>query len=37
MQRKYSLARPDLYPEHALIDPRLMLGKPKPLTVEHGP
>ena len=33
---KYSLARPNLYPEHALIDPRLMLGKPKQLTVSTG-
>src|SRR4051812_7581428 len=33
---KYSLARPNLYPEHALVDPRLMLGKPRQLTVSTG-
>ena len=31
--RKYSLARPDLYPEHALVDPELTLGMPRMLTV----
>jgi len=35
-QRKYSLARPALYPEHALIDPLLMLEKPYRLTVATG-
>jgi phosphonate metabolism-associated iron-containing alcohol dehydrogenase len=34
--KKYSLARPSLYPTHALIDPRLMLGKPQLLTISTG-
>jgi phosphonate metabolism-associated iron-containing alcohol dehydrogenase len=34
--KKYSLARPSLYPEHAVIDPRLMLGKPRQLTISTG-
>lgn len=34
--KKYSLARPNLYPTHAVIDPRLMLGKPKLLTISTG-
>jgi phosphonate metabolism-associated iron-containing alcohol dehydrogenase len=34
--KKYSLARPDLYPTHALIDPKLMLGKPVRLTISTG-
>lgn len=34
--KKYSLARPNLYPSHAVIDPRLMLGKPHRLTVSTG-
>lgn len=34
--RKYSLARTDLYPEHAVVDPRLMLAKPKQLTITTG-
>jgi alcohol dehydrogenase len=34
--KKYSLARPNLYPSHAVIDPRLMLGKPQLLTVSTG-
>jgi phosphonate metabolism-associated iron-containing alcohol dehydrogenase len=34
--RKYSLARPGLYPSHAIVDPRLMLGKPLQLTVSTG-
>jgi phosphonate metabolism-associated iron-containing alcohol dehydrogenase len=34
--RKYSLARPNLYPQHALIDPQLMLGKPRQLTISTG-
>lgn len=33
---KYSLARPDLYPVVALVDPRLMLGKPRQLTISTG-
>lgn len=31
--RKYSLSRPDLYPEHALVDPELTMGMPRMLTV----
>lgn len=31
--RKFSLAREELYPETALIDPALMLGKPHGLTL----
>ena len=31
--RKYSLAHPELYPEFALIDPALMVDKPRALTV----
>ncbi len=31
--RKYSLSRPDLYPEHALVDPELTAGMPRMLTV----
>jgi alcohol dehydrogenase len=34
--KKYSLARPSLYPSHAVVDPRLMLGKPLLLTVSTG-
>jgi phosphonate metabolism-associated iron-containing alcohol dehydrogenase len=34
--KKYSLARPNLYPTHAVVDPRLMLGKPLTLTVSTG-
>ena len=34
--KKYSLARPNLYPTHAVVDPRLMLGKPLLLTVSTG-
>ncbi len=34
--KKYSLARPDLYPEHAVVDPQLMLGKPRQLTISTG-
>jgi phosphonate metabolism-associated iron-containing alcohol dehydrogenase len=34
--KKYSLARPNLYPTHAVIDPRLMLGKPLMLTISTG-
>lgn len=35
-QKKYSLARPALYPEYAVIDPLLMLGKSRDLTVSTG-
>jgi len=34
--RKYSLSRPDLYPEHALVDPELTMGVPRMLTVSTG-
>ena len=34
--RKYSLALPGLYPEAAIIDPALMLSKPRGLTVSTG-
>ncbi len=33
---KYSLNLPELFPEHALIDPDLMLGLPRPLTISTG-
>ncbi len=33
---KYSLARQNLYPEVALIDPILMCGKPRALTISTG-
>ncbi len=35
-QKKYSLARYALYPSHAVIDPELMLGLPKDLTISTG-
>jgi alcohol dehydrogenase len=34
--KKYSLARPNLYPALAVVDPRLMLGKPRSLTISTG-
>ena len=34
--KKYSLAHPRLYPETALVDPALMLGKPYGLTMATG-
>ncbi|MGH6755177.1 MAG: iron-containing alcohol dehydrogenase, partial [Bradyrhizobium sp.] len=34
--KKYSLAWPNLYPTHAVVDPRLMLGKPLLLTISTG-
>ncbi len=34
--KKYSLAQPDLYPEHAVVDPELMLGLPRALTISTG-
>ncbi|MEX0283697.1 MAG: phosphonoacetaldehyde reductase, partial [Paracoccaceae bacterium] len=34
--KKYSLARPGLYPECAIIDPALMLAKPLALTIATG-
>ena len=33
---KYSLAHPGLYPEVALVDPDLMAGKPRELTIQTG-
>ena len=35
-QKKYSLARTDLYPECAVVDAELMLGLPKSLTISTG-
>lgn len=35
-QEKYSLNLPSLYPEHAVVDPELMLGAPRALTVSTG-
>jgi len=34
--KKYSLARDDLYPTDAVVDPRLMVGMPRLLTVSTG-
>ena len=34
--KKYSLSRPNLYPKHALVDPTLMIGKPRQLTISTG-
>ena len=34
--KKYSLAQPDLYAETAIVDPALMLGKPRALTISTG-
>lgn len=33
---KFSLAHPGLYPEYSIVDPELMIGKPKDLTVQTG-
>lgn len=33
---KFSLAHSGLYPEFAIVDPELMLGKPRDLTVQTG-
>lgn len=33
---KYSLARPNLYPQYAVVDPELMVAKPLDLTVSTG-
>lgn len=35
-REKYSLAHPGLYPEFALVDPDLMIGKPRDLTIQTG-
>ncbi|MBI1384326.1 MAG: iron-containing alcohol dehydrogenase [Rhizobiales bacterium] len=34
--KKYSLAHKRLYPEHAVVDPELMIGKPRALTIQTG-
>ncbi|KAA3628052.1 MAG: iron-containing alcohol dehydrogenase [Proteobacteria bacterium] len=34
--KKYSLSRDDLYPTDALIDPALMVGMPRKLTINTG-
>lgn len=33
---KYSLAHPSLYPETSIVDPELMVGKPRDLTIQTG-
>lgn len=33
---KFSLAHPGLYPESAIVDPDLMIGKPRDLTIQTG-
>ncbi|GAA4173308.1 iron-containing alcohol dehydrogenase PsrA [Shinella granuli] len=33
---KYSLAHPGLYPEYSIVDPELMAGKPRDLTIQTG-
>lgn len=35
-KRKYSLARPNLYPEHSIVDPQLTLQVPHSLTLSTG-
>lgn len=35
-KKKYSLARPNLYPEHAILDPELTLRVPRALTLSTG-
>ncbi len=35
-KKKYSLAHPLLYPEHAIVDPDLTLAAPRALTVSTG-
>ncbi|MCL4767734.1 MAG: phosphonoacetaldehyde reductase [Hyphomicrobiaceae bacterium] len=34
--RKHSLSLPSLYPECAIVDPELMIAKPRPLTISTG-
>ena len=34
--KKYSLARPDLFPTDAVVDPGLMVGMPRDLTISTG-
>ena len=36
LKKKYSLNRQALYPEHAVVDPELMLEKPLALTISTG-
>ncbi len=33
---KFSLAHPGLYPEFSVVDPDLMIGKPRDLTIQTG-
>lgn len=33
---KHSLAHPSLYPQYAIVDPELMVGKPRDLTIQTG-
>jgi len=33
---KFSLAHPGLYPEFSIVDPDLMIGKPRDLTIQTG-
>lgn len=35
-RKKYSLNRRDLYPEHAILDPKTSLGVPRSLTLSTG-
>lgn len=35
-KKKYSLNRPNLYPEHAILDPKASLGAPYGLTLSTG-
>ncbi len=36
-RKKYSLARPELYPEQAVVDPLLTVGVPRVAHHQHGP
>ncbi|MEO9339504.1 iron-containing alcohol dehydrogenase PsrA [Mesorhizobium sp. SB112] len=33
---KHSLAHPGLYPQYSIVDPDLMIGKPRDLTIQTG-
>ncbi|MBA8876380.1 phosphonoacetaldehyde reductase [Phyllobacterium myrsinacearum] len=35
-KKKYSLAHPNLYPQHAILDPQLSVGVPRALTLSTG-